>query len=1073
MSRFFIHRPILAWVIAIVIMIVGVLAVTSLPVEQYPQIAPPEVDVQATYPGASADTVATTVTQVIEQNLSGIDNLLYMSSTSDSAGSSVISLSFKPGTNADVAAMQVQNRVQQTAAMLPTAVQNQGVQVSKRSAGYLMIVALSSTDGSMDSIGLGNVMVTRLQDALTQISGVGEVDLFGAQHSMRIWLDPLKLHSYGLMASDVTSAIGDQNTQLSLGQIGGMPATDRQVINATITSKGIFKSADEFSNILLRVNRDGSKVLLKDVARIEVGGESYDSASRVNGKPAAAMAIRLATGANALEVGSAVKATLAELSHQLPANVSLSYPNDRTTFISISIKDVVATLFEAIVLVFLVMYLFLGNLRATLIPTIVVPVALMGTFAILSAVGFSINVLSLFALVLAIGMLVDDAIVVVENVERLLRDEGLTPVQATTKAMHQISGALVGVTAVLIAVFVPMAFMPGATGSIYRQFSVTITSAMVLSVLLALTLTPALCATVLKPIPDHGAQSKGFFRWFNDRFQRGTQRYGTAVTWMVGRPLRSLVVYAVICAVAALMFWKLPGAFLPREDQGYVMTVISLPPGSAAAQTLDVAKTVEQYYLHDKNVDQVIVLTGFSFNGTGQNNAMAFTRLKDWSQRTAAEDDASAIVNRANTYFAKMTGARVFAISPPAIGGLGNYAGLDFELEDRAGLGHDALVDARKQLLALAAKDPLLQNMQQAGLPDSPQYEVDIDYLKAAALGVTAANINATMQIAFGSDYVNNYIDTGRIQKVYVQGDAPYRMMPFDIGNWYVMSTTDSSGTTSSSTGSSGSTSGTSASSTSGYDDTMVPFSAFSTGHWTAGSPQVERYNRTLASEMSAQEGPGVSTGQAMAEVERLVAKLPRGIGLEWTGESYQEQASGSQAPRLYVLSILVVFLCLAGLYESWSVPISVILVVPLGVVGALAAAHLNGFSNDIYFKVGLLTTVGLATKNAILIVEYAKTLQENGMGLLAAAVEAAHLRLRPIVMTSLAFGVGVIPLAVSHGAGAAGRRVLGSGVLGGIIAATILAVFFVPVFFVTVRKLFGEHGHAPASDETSSEIQS
>ena len=1057
MSRFFIYRPILAWVIAIVVMMIGAASVASLPVEQYPSIAPPSVRVQATYPGASADTVATTVTQVIEQDLSGIDNLLYMSSTSSSAGSATITLNFKSGTNADVAAMQVQNKVQEANASLPTAVQNQGVQVTKSTSSFLMIVSLSSTDDSMNAVDLGNIIASRIEDPLTQISGVGDVTLFGAQHSMRIWLDPQKLRSVGMMPSDVTTAITNQNTQLSLGQIGGTPATSPQVINATITSKGILKTTSDFGTILLRVNSDGSKVYLKDVARIEVGGDSYDTSSRVNGKPAAAMAIQLSTGANALSVAKAVKAKLATLQKSLPKNVAIDYPYDTTPFISVSVEEVVKTLIEAIVLVFLVMYLFLGNLRATLIPTIVVPVALLGTFGLMSLIGFSINVLSLFALVLAIGLLVDDAIVVVENVERILRQERLSPVEATLKAMGQIGGALIGVTSVLIAVFIPMAFMSGSTGAIYKQFSLTITAAMVLSVLLALTLTPALCATLLKPTENHGPR-KGLFAWFERTFDKTSERYTLTIGKMIVRPGRSLLVYGVICLVAGLLYWDLPSSFLPTEDQGFIMTSMGLAPGSTAGETLDVAKQVEQYYLANPNVSKIIVVNGFSFNGSGQNNAMAFVRLKDWSVRTAASQQASALIGAANAHFAQIKNAQVFVMSPPAIQSLGNYSGLDFELEDQAGAGHDALVAARNQLIAAAAKNPDLAGIRPAGMVDAPEYEVDIDYLKAAALGVTAANINATLETAFGSSYVNNYIDSGRIQKVYVEGDAPNRMMPHDIGTWFVTATatsTSSTTSTSASTSASTSSSAASTSTSTSYDGEMVPFSAFATGHWTAGSPQVERYNRELSSEMTAQVAPGVSSGQAMTAVKALVDKLPDGIGMEWTGESYQESLAGSQALYLYALSLMVVFLCLAGLYESWSVPFSVILVVPLGIVGALVAAHLRGLSDDIYFKVGLLTTVGLATKNAILIVEYAKAEQEAGKRLLDAVMDAARLRFRPIVMTSLAFGFGVLPMAISSGAGAASRHGLGTAVLGGVIAATVLAVLFVPVFFVTVRKLF------------------
>ncbi|MDR5782396.1 efflux RND transporter permease subunit [Caballeronia sp. LZ065] len=1039
LSRFFIHRPVLAWVIAIVVMMIGALSLRTLPVEQYPNIAPPTIRISATYPGASADTLATTVTQVIEQDMVGIDNLDYMSSSSSSAGTATITLTFKSGTNADVAAMQVQNKVQEANASLPTVVQEEGIQITKTSADILMVISLTSTDGRMNAIDLGNLLATRVEDPLTQISGVGQVMLFNAQHAMRVWLDPVKLRSVGLMPSDVTTAIGYQNAQLSVGQIGGAPQTDTQAINATIVTKGFLKTSDEFGNVLLRVNSDGSRVVLKDVGRVEVGGDSYGMTSRLNGKPAASMGIQLASGANALTVAKAVKAELAVLQKQMPGGVKVTVAHDTTPFISASISEVVKTLIEAVVLVFLVMYLFLGNLRATLIPTIVVPVALLGTFALMAAVGFTINVLSLFALVLAIGLLVDDAIVVVENVERLL-SAGSTPLEATVQAMSEIGGALVGVTAVLTAVFIPMAFMSGSTGEIYRQFSLTITSAMLLSVLLALTLTPALCATLLRPV-DPGHQRRGFFAWFERTFEKGTRRYERAVTKLVARPLRSMLPYALICGVAALLYWNLPSSFLPDEDQGTLMTLITLPAGSSSVQTNVVEKQVESYYTSLPDVEDIIMLDGFSFSGEGQNMAMAMVRLKNWSQRTGRGHTAAEIIGAANRHFAGNHTAQVFAMNPPAVHGLGTYSGVDFELKDMAGLGHAALTAAKQKLIAMASKNRNIEGMRAAGMADEPQYEVDIDYLKAAALGVSAQNIDNTLQTAFGSSYVNNYVDSGRIQKVYVQALPQYRMMPADIGKWFVTSANAAATAATTTT-----------TTTTSYDGQMVPFSAFATGHWTTGAPQVERYNRSLSMEMTAQSPEGISSGDTMKAVETLVAKLPQGIGMEWTGESYQQQLAGAQATYLYALSLIVVFLCLAGLYESWSVPFSVILVVPLGIVGALIAAHVRGFSDDIYFKVGLLTTIGLATKNAILIVEYAKSLLERGHGLRQAAIEAAHLRLRPIVMTSLAFGFGVLPMALASGAGAASRESLGTGVLGGVIAATLLAIVFVPVFFVLVK---------------------
>jgi len=1055
MAGFFINRPILAWVIAIVIMMVGAASIRTLPVEQYPSVAPVSVQITASYPGASAETVATTVTQVIEQKLSGIDNLLYMSSTSSSAGTATITLTFQQGTNADIAQVQVQNKVEQASSSLPQTVQNQGVQVAKAASSFLMIVSLSSSDGSMNSIDLGNVIATQIEDPLTQIDGVGDVTLFGAQHAMRVWLDPVKLQAVGLSASDVTTAITNQNVQLSVGQIGGSPSTKTQAINATISASSLLTTPAEFGSILLRVNTDGSKVLLSDVARVEVGGDDYSTDSRLNGKPAASLAVKLASGANAMSVAKAVRAKLEQLTPQLPRSVVVDYPYDTTPFVRISIEEVVKTLIEAVMLVFVVMYVFLQNLRATLIPTIVVPVALLGTFAVMSAVGFSINVLSMFGLVLAIGLLVDDAIVVVENVERLIAEEQLSPLEATRKAMKQITGALVGITTVLIAVFIPMAFFSGSTGAIYRQFSITIVAAMLLSVFLALTLTPALCATLLRrsDVEHHG--KRGVLGWFNRVLARGTDRYSTGVSRVVGKPMRYLVIYALIAGVVVLLFTKLPSSYLPEEDQGIIITSISTPVGTPSAKTLETVKQVEAYYLGLPQVDKIIALTGFSFNGSGQNNALAFVKLKDWSTRRGKDGQASSIILHANMHFATAArDAQIFALNPPAIQELGTQSGLDFELEDRAGQGHDKLMAARRELMALAANNSLLSGMRPGGLDDTPQFHVDIDREKASALGLSVADVNDTLGTAFGSTYVNNYVDTGRIQKVYVQADAPYRMMPSDIGRWYVKASTSSTSSTTSSTSSSTTTSATN------YDGQMVPFSAFATGKWTFGPPQIERFNRTLAMEITAQTGANASTGQAMDAVEALVKKLPAGFGIDWTGQSYQERLAGSQAIYLYAISLIVVFLCLAGLYESWSIPIAVILVVPLGVLGAVLGAHLRGLPDDIYFKVGLLATIGLSTKNAILIVEFAKDLQAQGRSLIDATLEAARLRLRPILMTSLAFIFGVLPLVISTGAGSASRHAIGTGVMGGMIAATVLAIFFVPVFFVVVRRLFGEHGH-------------
>ncbi|MBN3727816.1 efflux RND transporter permease subunit [Burkholderia sp. Ac-20379] len=1065
MAGFFIQRPILAWVIAIVVMLIGGAATTTLPIEQYPTIAPPSVQVTATYPGASADTVAKTVTQVIEQKLSGIDNLVYMASKSSGAGQATITLTFSPGTDPDIAQVQVQNKVTQASASLPETVQEQGVQVAKSASDFLMIVALSSPGGSLSSIDLGNVIASQIEDPLTQLSGVGDVTLFGAQHAMRVWLDPVKLHAVGLTASDVTTAVTNQNVQLSVGELGGAPATGSQAINATISSSSLLTTAAQFGDILLRVNTDGSQVRVKDVARVEVGGDSYDTSSRLDGKPAAALAVKLSTGANAMAVATAVRAKLAELQPQLPKDVAIAYPYDSTPFVRISIVEVVKTLIEAVILVFLVMYLFLQNLRATLIPTIVVPVALLGTLGVMSVIGFSINVLSMFAMVLAIGLLVDDAIVVVENVERIMAEEKLGPAAATRKAMGQITGALVGVTTVLTAVFIPMAFFSGSTGAIYRQFSVTIVSAMVLSVLLALTLTPALCATLLKPAAAHAAARRGPLAAFNRWFDTGNARYSGALARVVARPLRWMLGYGLIVGVVGILYATLPSSYLPEEDQGSIMVSVSAPVGTPAGKTLKTVEAVERYFLKQPAVTHVMTVNGFSFNGQGQNNAMAFVQLKDWSLR-GANDSAQAVIGRANAALGKTRDAQIFVMNEPAIHGLGTQSGLDFEIEDRAGQGHDALMKARNRFMALAAKDPSLAMTRPAGLEDTPQLYVDIDREKASALGLSIADVNSTLSTAFGSSYVNNYIDTGRIQKVYVQADAPYRMMPGDIGQWYVRADSASSSSSSTSTSSAASTS--SVTSATGYDGQMVPFSAFATTRWTFGPPQIERYNRELAAEMSAQPSSGISTGQAMSAVETLAKQLPTGFGVEWTGQSYQEVLAGSQATYLYAISLIVVFLCLAGLYESWTVPLAVILVVPIGVLGALLGAHLRGLSNDVYFKVGLLTTIGLSTKNAILIVEFAKDLQAQGRSVLDAVIEAAHLRLRPILMTSLAFVFGVLPLVISSGAGSAARRAIGTGVAGGMIAATVLAIFFVPVFFVVVRKLFGDSRRGHEGDDAA-----
>jgi len=1030
MAAFFIERPIFAWVIAIVIMLAGGLSVSRLPISQYPEIAPPAVTITATYPGASARTVEDSVTQVIEQNMNGLDNLLYMSSQSSSSGTVTISLTFEAGTDPDIAQVQVQNKLQQVTSQIPQEVQQQGLQVAKANSTFLMVVGLISTDGGMDKNDLSDFMVSTLRDPLSRTEGVGSIRIFGSQYAMRIWLDPNRLNSYQLTPGDVAASIRAQNNQVAVGNLGGTPSVAGQQVSASMMAQTMMSSPEEFAEILLRVNPDGSQVRLRDVARVEIGGENYESVTTFNGRPAAGMAIMLATGANALDTARAVRDKLDALQPYFPAGIEVVYPYDTTTFIRISIEEVAHTLFEAILLVFLVMYLFLQNFRATLIPTIAVPVVLLGTFGVMAAFGFSINTLTMFGLVLAIGLLVDDAIVVVENVERIMGTEGLSPREATRKSMRQITGALVGIALVLSAVFVPMAFFGGSTGAIYRQFSLTIVSAMALSVLVALILTPALCATLLKPVKagEHG-QKRGFFGWFNRMFTRNTERYGASVGYIVRRAGRFGLIYLLLVGGMAFLFTKLPTSFLPAEDQGVFLSMVQLPTGATQQRTQAVLEKVRDYYLtkENGNINTAFTVSGFSFAGTGQNMGMVFVQLKDWSERGRPEQSVDAIIGRAMGYFATIREAQVFAFNLPAIQGLGSSTGFDFYLQDRAGLGHEKLMEARNMLLGMAAQDPGLTRVRPNGMEDTPQYNVDIDYEKAMALGLSVSDINTTLATAWGSNYVNDFVHNGRIKKVYLQADAPYRMQPEDIARWYVR---NDSGL-------------------------MVPFSSFAGGHWSFGSPRLERYNGNPAVEIVGEAAPGLSSGEAMTAIDRLVSRLPAGIGYEWTGTSLQEQQSGSQAPGLYAISVLVVFLCLAALYESWSVPFSVMLAVPLGVLGALAAAWLRGMENDVYFQVGLLTTIGLSAKNAILIVEFAKSLHDRGTDLVAAAVEASRMRLRPILMTSLAFMLGVLPLAISTGAGANSRHAIGTGVFGGMLSATVLAIFFIPLFFVAVMRLF------------------
>ena len=1043
MPNFFIDRPIFAWVIAIIIMLAGGLSILKLPIAQYPTIAPPAISITAMYPGADAETVQNTVTQVIEQNMNGIDHLMYMSSNGDSTGTATITLTFESGTDPDIAQVQVQNKLALATPLLPQEVQQQGISVEKASSSFLMVVGVINTNGTMNQDDISDYVAANMKDAISRTSGVGDVQLFGSQYAMRIWMDPNKLNNFQLTPVDVISALKAQNAQVAAGQLGGTPPVKGQQLNASIVAQTRLTNTEEFGNILLKVNQDGSQVRLRDVAKIELGGENYDVIAKFNGQPASGLGIKLATGANALDTANAIRAELKKMEPFFPSGLKIVYPYDTTPFVQISIHEVVKTLVEAIILVFLVMYLFLQNFRATLIPTIAVPVVLLGTFAILALFGFSINTLTMFGMVLAIGLLVDDAIVVVENVERVMAEEGLPPKEATRKSMGQIQGALVGIAMVLSAVFIPMAFFGGSTGAIYRQFSITIVSAMALSVLVALILTPALCATMLKPIQkgSHGATT-GFFGWFNRMFDKSTHHYTDSVGNILRSTGRYLVLYLIIVVGMAWLFVRLPSSFLPDEDQGVFLSMAQLPAGATQERTQKVLDEMTDYYLtkEKNNVESVFAVNGFGFTGRGQNTGIAFVSLKDWSQRPGEENKVEAITGRAMGYFSQIKDAMVFAFNLPAIVELGTATGFDFQLIDQAGLGHEKLTQARNQLFGMVAQHPdVLSGVRPNGLEDTPQFKVDIDQEKAQALGVSISDINTTLGAAWGGSYVNDFIDRGRVKKVYIMSEAKYRMLPEDIGNWYVR----------------------------GSDGQMVPFSAFSTSRWEYGSPRLERYNGLPSMEILGQATPGKSTGEAMNLMEELAGKLPAGIGYDWTGMSYQERLSGNQAPALYAISLIVVFLCLAALYESWSIPFSVMLVVPLGVVGALLAATFRGLTNDVYFQVGLLTTIGLSAKNAILIVEFAKDLMDKeGKGLIEATLEAVRMRLRPILMTSLAFILGVMPLVISSGAGSGAQNAVGTGVMGGMVTATVLAIFFVPVFFVVVRRRFSkknediEHSH-------------
>ncbi|PYD17853.1 MULTISPECIES: efflux RND transporter permease subunit [Pseudomonas syringae group] len=1030
MSKFFIDRPIFAWVIALVIMLVGALSISSLPINQYPSIAPPAIGIQVTYPGASAQTVQDTVVQVIEQQLNGIDNLRYVSSESNSDGSMTITATFNQGTNPDTAQVQVQNKLNLATPLLPQEVQQQGIRVTKAVKNFLMVIGLVSEDGSMGKEDLANYIVSNMQDPISRTSGVGDFQVFGSQYAMRIWLDPAKLNNFQLTPVDVKNAITAQNVQVSSGQLGGLPSISGQQLNATIIGKTRLQTAEQFGNIFLKVNTDGSQVRLKDVATVGLGAENYSTDSQFDGKPASGLAIKLATGANALDTAKAIRATVSSLEPFFPPGMKVVYPYDTTPVVSESINGVVHTLIEAIVLVFLVMYLFLQNFRATIITTMTVPVVLLGTFGILAAFGFTINTLTMFGMVLAIGLLVDDAIVVVENVERVMEEEKLSPRDATIKSMTQIQGALVGIALVLSAVLLPMAFFGGSTGVIYKQFSITIVSAMALSVVVALIFTPALCATMLKPIDHekHGQPKRGFFGWFNRTFDRSVLSYERGVGNMLKHKWPAYLGYILICAGMVFMFMRIPAAFLPDEDQGVIFAQIQTPAGSSTARTQEVIDQMRDYLLTKESgaVKSVFSVNGFNFAGRGQSSAIAFVMLKPWEERDS-NNSVFELAKRAQGYFFSLRDAMVFAVVPPSVLELGNATGFDVYLQDQGGVGHDKLMEARNQFLGMAAQSKILAGVRPNGLNDEPQYQLIIDDERASALGITLSDINNTLSIALGGSYVNDFIDRGRVKKVYIQGDAGARMTPEDLKKWYVRNSAGE----------------------------MVPFSAFASGKWSYGSPKLSRYNGVAAEEVLGTPAPGYSSGDAMNEVEALAKKLPQGIGISWTGLSYEERLSGSQAPALYALSLLVVFLCLAALYESWSIPIAVILVVPLGVIGALMATSLRGLSNDVFFQVGLLVTVGLAAKNAILIVEFAKELHEQGKSLVDAAIEACRMRLRPIIMTSMAFILGVVPLAISTGAGSGSQHSIGTGVIGGMITAVILAIFWVPLFFVTVSGLF------------------
>jgi multidrug efflux pump len=1031
MARFFIDRPIFAWVIAIIIMLGGALAVTQLAVERYPNIAPPAVTINANYPGASAQVVEDSVTQIIEQNMKGLDGLIYMSANSSSTGNASITLTFENGTDPDIAQVQVQNKLQLAMPLLPQEVQRQGVNVSKSRSGFLMVAGFVSEDGSMNRDDIADYVAANIADPVSRVPGVGSVQVFGSKYAMRIWLDPNKLDTYRVSTNDIIAAVQAQNQQVAVGSLGAAPAIEGQQINATITAQGRLQTAEEFADIVIRAGDDGSVLKLGDLARVEIGAENYEFVTRYNRQPATGIAVSLATGANALDTSEGVKQALAELDEFFPPGLTWVVPFDTAPFVKVSIEGVVQTLIEAIILVFLVMFLFLQNFRATLIPTIAVPVVLLGTFGILAALGFSINMLTMFAMVLAIGLLVDDAIVVVENVERVMSEEGLSPREATRKSMDQITGALVGIGLVLSAVFVPMAFLGGATGVIYRQFTATIVSAMGLSVLVALVLTPALCATMLKPLKKgehHG--EKGFFRWFNRNFENSSAKYRRGVRGILARSGRFMLIFLAITLIMVALFLRLPSSFLPDEDQGVLFSMVQAPVGATQQRTMESIRKLEDHFLENEQdaVRAVFAIQGFSFSGSGQNMGMAFVNLEHWDERKDPALHSTAVAGRGMAALSQIKDAIAYAFSPPPLPELGTSSGFSFYLQDNGNQGHEALLAARNQLLGAAGQSPLLMNVRPNGLEDTPEFRIDIDIEKAAALDLDVSEINATLGAAWGGRYIDDFIDRGRIKRVYLQADAPFRMNPDDFKRWSVRN----------------------------RNGDMVPFSAFASTRWDYASPRLERYNGVPAMQIAGEGVAGVSSGEAMAEVERIAGELPPGFGVEWSGLSYQERQAGAQTPLLYILSLLVVFLCLAALYESWTVPTAVLMVAPLGILGAVLANTFRGMERDVYFQVAMLTTVGLTSKNAILIVEFAKQYLESGMELIEATLQAVRDRLRPILMTSLAFGLGVTPLAIATGAGSGAQRAIGTGVLGGMIVGTLLGIFFIPLFFVVVQRLFG-----------------